>query len=92
MMRADDLNLHGYPVRAEMTAPSLQVCYTSDDESKSIIVHKTLLQIFSTDKDESKSIIVNKTLPQSCSTDKYKLCSTEEYKSECAIKKQKRNE
>ena len=26
MMRADDLNLHVYPVRAEITAPSLHVC------------------------------------------------------------------
>ena len=51
-------------------------------------MHKTLFHIVSTDKDESKGIIVNKTLLQSCSTDKDKLCSTEEDKSECAIKKQ----
>ena len=58
-----------------------------EDISKVIIVHKTLLQSCSTDKDESKGIIFNVTLLQSCYTDEYKLCSMEEYKLECAIKK-----
>ena len=52
-------------------------------------MHKTLSQSFSTDEDESKGIIVNKNLLRSCSTDKDELFSTEEEKSECAIKKQK---
>ena len=59
MMRDDDLNLHGYPVRTEMTAPSLHIYSTDKDESKGIIVQKTLLQSFSTDENESKGIIVN---------------------------------
>ena len=40
-------------------------------------------------EDESKGIITNKTLSQICSTDENESCSTEEDKSECAIKKQK---
>ena len=52
-------------------------------------MHKTLLQSCSTDEDESKHIIVNKTLSQICSTEEGELCSTEEYKSECTITKQK---
>ena len=32
MMRADALNSHGYPTRTEMTAPSLHVCSTDEDE------------------------------------------------------------
>ena len=31
MMRADTLNLHRYPVRTEMTAPSSHVCSTYKD-------------------------------------------------------------
>ena len=38
---------------------------------------------------KSKQSIVSKTLLQKCSTDEDELSSTEEYKSECAIKKQK---
>ena len=68
-MRSDALNLHGYPVRTEMTAPSLHVCSTDEDESEGIIVHETLLEIFSTDEEESKGIIVNKNLSHIYSTD-----------------------
>ena len=89
MMRSDALNLHGYPVRTEMTAPSLHVCSTDEDESEGIIVHKTLLHICSTDEEESKGIIVNKNLLQRCSTNEDELCSRKEDKSECVIKKQK---
>ena len=32
MMRSDALNLHVYPVRTEMTAPSLHVCSTDEDK------------------------------------------------------------
>ena len=52
-------------------------------------MHETLLQSCSTDKDKSEGIIVNETLSQRCSTDGDELCSTEEDKSEYAIKKQK---
>ena len=71
-----------------MTALSLYVYSTDEDESKGIIVHGNLLQSCSTDEDESKGIIVNKTLLQSCSTYEDELCSTEEDKLECTIKKQ----
>ena len=58
MMRADALNLHVYPVRTEMTDPSLHVCSTDKIELKEFIVNKTLLQRCSMDKDKSKGIIV----------------------------------
>ena len=77
-MRDDALNLHVYPVKTEMTAPYLHICSTDENESKGIIVHKTLLQICSTDEDESKRIIVNETLLQNCSMEENDLCSMEE--------------
>ena len=80
MMRANSLNLQVYPVRTEMTAPSLDVCSIDEDEPKDIIVHKTLSQIFSTDEDKPKRITVNKTLSQNCSMDEHELCSKEEGK------------
>ena len=80
MMRADALNLHDYPVRTEMTAPSSHVCSTDEDESEGIIVHETLSQNCSTDKDESKRSITNKKLSQNYSADEEKLSSREEYK------------
>ena len=61
MMRSDDFNPHMYPVRMKMTAPSLHVCSTDEDDSKGIIVHAALSQSCSTDEDESKGIIVHKT-------------------------------
>ena len=89
MMRFNALDLHVYPVRTEMTTPSSHVCSMDEDESKGIIMHKTLSQNCSTDEDKSKGIIVNKTLSRSCSTDKDELCSMKEDKSECTITKQK---
>ena len=77
-MRADDINSHVYPVIMEMTAPSSHVCSTNKDESKGIIVHKSLLQNFSADEDKSKGIIVKKTLSQSFSADKDDLCFTKD--------------
>ena len=63
-------------------------------ELKEFLVNKTLSKSCSADEDESKGIIVNENLPHSFSTDKDELkgiivngCSTEEDKSECAIKK-----
>ena len=88
MMRADALNSHGYPVITETTALSSYVCSTDEDESKGIILHKTLSQSCSTEKNKSKGIIVNGNLSQRCSTDKDELCSKEEYKSEYTITKQ----
>ena len=79
-MRDDALNSHSYPVRTEMTAPTLHVYSTDEDESKGIVVQKTLSQSCSTDEDESKGITVNETLSHSCSTDKDELCSTQEDK------------
>ena len=72
-----------------MTAPYSRVCSTDEDESKGIIVHKTLLQSCSTDEDKSKGIISNKILSQSCSADEGELICTEEYKLECTITEQK---
>ena len=69
MMRDDAPNSHVYPVRTEMTAPSLHICYTEEIELREFLVKKTLSQSCSTDKDESKGIIVDK-------------CSTEDDKSE----------
>ena len=65
----DDLNLHVYPVRTEMTVAKLilisHVCSTEKSELKEFLFNETLSQICSTDKDELKDIIVNE-----CSTDK----------------------
>ena len=80
MMRDDDLNSHGYPVRTESTAtkqiPTLNVCSTDKKELKEFPVNKKLSQRCSTEVDKLKGIIVNKR-------------STEEYKSEYVINKQK---
>ena len=80
MMRADALNLRGYPVRTEMTAtkqiPTRHVCSTDESELKEFPVNKTLLWSCSADEDKSKGIIVNK-------------CSTEEGELKCIINKQK---
>ena len=45
--------------------------------------------VFPTNEDESKGIIVHENLSHICSTDEDELCSTKNYKSEWAIKKQK---
>ena len=88
MMRADAINSHVYPVRTEMTAPSLHVCSTDKDESKGIIMHKNLSQNVSTDEDKSKHSIVNEFLLQNCSMDKYDLGYMEEDRLECTITEQ----
>ena len=81
MMRADTLNWHDYGGYTEMTALYSNLYSRDEDESKGIIMHKTLSQNCSTDEDKSKGIIVNKTLSRSCSTDEDELCSMKEYKS-----------
>ena len=52
-----------------MTAPSLNVNATDKDESKRIIVHKSLSKNYSTDVSKSKRNIVNETLLQNNSAD-----------------------
>ena len=85
MTRYDALNWHGYGGYTEMTAPSSKVYSTEEDESKRIIVHKTLSRNCSANEDESKQSIVNETLLQNYSADVDELCSTEEDKSEYTI-------
>ena len=72
-----------------MTAPSLNVNVTNEDESKHIIVHKRLSNNFSTDVRESKRKIVNKTLSQNYSTDVDEICYTDIDISEYIITEQK---
>ena len=79
-MRVDTLNWYDYGDYTKMTAPSLNVYSTDEDESKRIIMHKTLSQNCSANKDESKQIIFSKNLSQNYSVDVEKLCSTEEDK------------
>ena len=64
MMRSDKLNWHNHGGYTKMTDPSLNVNVTDKDESKEIIVHKTLSENSSTDVSESKRNIANKTLLQ----------------------------
>ena len=52
-----------------MNAPSLNVNFTDEDESKEIIVYETLSENSFTDVSESERNIVNKTLSQNDSAD-----------------------
>ena len=52
MMRADTLNWHDYGGYTKITALSSNVYSIDEDESKRIIVHKTLSQIYSVDVDK----------------------------------------
>ena len=54
MMRADALNLHGYPVITETTALSSRIFSTDEGKSEGIIVHETLSQSFFTNEEKSK--------------------------------------
>ena len=69
MMRYDKLNWHDRGGYTEMTAPSLNINVTDEDESKRIIVHKILSVNCSTDVSESKRNIVNENLSQKNSAD-----------------------
>ena len=69
MMRSDKLNWHDNGGYMEMTAPSSNVNFTDEDESKEIIVHKYLSENGSTDVSKSKRNIVNKTLSHNNSAD-----------------------
>ena len=72
-----------------MTALSLNVYSTVEDESKHIIVHGGISQSCSTNEGESKRSIVNKTLLQNYSRDVDELCSADKDISEYTIKEQK---
>ena len=69
MMRYDKLNWHDHGGYTEITAPSLNVNVTDEDELKEIIVHETLSENSSMDVSKSKRNIVNKKLSQNNSTD-----------------------
>ena len=52
MMRYDNLNWNDHGGYTEMTAPSLNVDVTYEDESKRVIVHESLSENCSTDVSE----------------------------------------
>ena len=85
MMRADTLNCHDCGCYTEMTDLSSNVYSTENDESKHIIVHKTLLQNYYVSEDESKQSTVNEKILQNYYAEVENLCSTEEDKSEYTI-------
>ena len=62
MMRSYEHNRHVHVSYAEETAPSSNDNVTDDDESKEIIVHKTLLENQYKDMRESEYNIIHKTL------------------------------
>ena len=64
MMRSDQLNRHVHGSYTTNTAPSSNVNVTDEDESKEIIVHKTLSENKSKDVSKSECNIVHKTLSQ----------------------------
>ena len=68
-MRSDKLNRHDHGSYTEKTSPLSNVNVTDKDESKEIIVHKTLSANYSKDVSESEHNIVNETLSQNNSAD-----------------------
>ena len=64
MIRADAFNSHVYPVRTEMTVPSLYVYYMDESELKEFLVNENVSQNCSTDKGKPKGIIADE-----CSTE-----------------------
>ena len=64
LMISKNLNWHDHGGYTEMTAMSLNVNATDEDESKRIIVHEVLSENCSTNVSESKKNIVNKNLLQ----------------------------
>ena len=59
MMRSDELNRNVHGSYAEKTDPSSNIHVTDEDESKEIIVHKTLLENNYKDVSKSEFNIVN---------------------------------
>ena len=68
IMRSDEHNQHVNGSYAEETAPSSNVNVTDKDESKEIIVHKTLSENQSMDVSESEFNIVHEILSQNNSS------------------------
>ena len=64
MMRYYEHNRHVHHSYAEDTAPSSNVNVTDEDESKEIIVQKTLSENLSMDVSESECNIAHETLLQ----------------------------
>ena len=64
MMRSDNLNWNDHGVYTKMTDLSLNVNVTDEDESKRIIVYKSLLDTCSTDVSKLKRNIANIHLSQ----------------------------
>ena len=69
MMRSDKFNRHDHGGYTEMTALSSNVDVTDEEESKEIIVNKTLLENNSKNVIESERTIVNETLSENNSKD-----------------------
>ena len=69
MIRSNNINWHDHSVYTEMTAPSLNINFTDEEELKRIFVHEGLSENFSTYISESKRNIVNETLSQKISAD-----------------------
>ena len=69
MMRSDEHNRHVHNSYAEETSPSSNINVTNEDESKEIIVHKTLLENQYKGVSESECNIVHETLSQNNSSD-----------------------
>ena len=69
MMKPDQLNRHDHGSYAENTAPSSNVNVTREDDSKEIIVYKTLSVNNSKDVSKSECNIVHETLSQNNSAD-----------------------
>ena len=76
-MRSDTLNWHNHGGYTEMTAPSLNINVTDKDESKRIIVHKSLSENNYMDVSESKCNIINKTVSQNNSANVSEYTITE---------------
>ena len=69
MMRYAEHNWHVHVSYAEEPAPSSNVNVADEDESKEIIMHKTLSENQSKDVSESECNIVHETLSQNNYTD-----------------------
>ena len=69
MLRSDKYNQHVHSGYAEEMAPSSNVNYTDEDESKEFIVHKTVSENLSMYVSESECNIIHETLSQNNSAD-----------------------
>ena len=69
MLRCGEDNQHVHGGFTEDTAPSSNVNVTDKDESKEIIVHKTLSENLYMDVSKSECNIINETLSQNNSSD-----------------------